>query len=274
MRSVIVDYVRERMTERRGGDAPHVTLNSQIGDDAGAGETEILRVMRRSMSWRSWTCASSRSLRCAISRHDGDRDAEASASRIERSDAMGEGAAPAGGGAPVALQPATPNPTGAHLIASCPVLRSIPLRIGCDHQGGMTARRLSRGERVGQGGRSGLQVRHRRRGVGRARPAARQGTRPAGAAACRLDRGARAAIRRAEAAPARAAVARPGIETDDFLNRLPQFDAGDWVPAGARVGQPGDLIGPYRLVASSAAAVWARCGWRSAPTGSSIAPSL
>jgi RNA polymerase sigma factor (TIGR02999 family) len=44
MRSVIVDYVRERMTERRGGDAPHVTLNSQIGDDAGAGETEILRV--------------------------------------------------------------------------------------------------------------------------------------------------------------------------------------------------------------------------------------
>ena len=40
----------------------------------------------------------------------------------------------------------------------------------------------------------------------------------------------------------------PGIETDDFLNRLPQFDAGDWVPPGARVGQPGDLIGPYRLV--------------------------
>ena len=32
MRSVIVDYVRERMAERRGGDAPHVTLNSQIGD--------------------------------------------------------------------------------------------------------------------------------------------------------------------------------------------------------------------------------------------------
>ena len=44
MRSVIVDYVRERMAERRGGDAPHVTLNSQIGDDSGAGETEILRV--------------------------------------------------------------------------------------------------------------------------------------------------------------------------------------------------------------------------------------
>ena len=44
MRSVIVDYVRERMAERRGGDAPHVTLNSQIGDDPRAGETEILRV--------------------------------------------------------------------------------------------------------------------------------------------------------------------------------------------------------------------------------------
>ena len=44
MRSVIVDYVRGRMAERRGGGAPHVTLNSQIGDDTGTGETEILRV--------------------------------------------------------------------------------------------------------------------------------------------------------------------------------------------------------------------------------------
>ena len=42
----------------------------------------------------------------------------------------------------------------------------------------------------------------------------------------------------------------PGVETDDFLNRLPQFDfdAGDWAPAGARVDQPGDQVGPYRLV--------------------------
>ena len=43
---------------------------------------------------------------------------------------------------------------------------------------------------------------------------------------------------------------RPGVATDDFLNRLPQldFDAGDWAPAGARVDQPGDQVGPYRLV--------------------------
>ncbi len=39
-----------------------------------------------------------------------------------------------------------------------------------------------------------------------------------------------------------------GIETDDFLNRLPQFDVGDWMPPGVRVDQPGDRIGPYRLV--------------------------
>ena len=31
MRSVIVDFVRERRAQRRGGDAQHVTLNSEIG---------------------------------------------------------------------------------------------------------------------------------------------------------------------------------------------------------------------------------------------------
>jgi RNA polymerase sigma factor (TIGR02999 family) len=44
MRSVIVDFVRERSTQRRGGDVPHVTLNSHIGDVASEGEGEILRV--------------------------------------------------------------------------------------------------------------------------------------------------------------------------------------------------------------------------------------
>lgn len=44
MRSVVVDFVRERMAERRGGAAPHVTLNTQINDAAASGEEEILRV--------------------------------------------------------------------------------------------------------------------------------------------------------------------------------------------------------------------------------------
>jgi len=44
MRSVIVDFVRERLAERRGGDAVRVTLNSQISDATGTGESEILRV--------------------------------------------------------------------------------------------------------------------------------------------------------------------------------------------------------------------------------------
>jgi RNA polymerase sigma factor (TIGR02999 family) len=44
MRSVIVDFVRERLAQRRGGDAVHVTLNSEIGDVTGAGESEILKV--------------------------------------------------------------------------------------------------------------------------------------------------------------------------------------------------------------------------------------
>jgi len=45
MRSVIVDFIRERCAERHGGDALHVTLNSEI--DAGktdADENEILGV--------------------------------------------------------------------------------------------------------------------------------------------------------------------------------------------------------------------------------------
>ena len=45
MRSVIVDFIRERRAERRGGGAPHVTLNSEIGDGAtGRDEDEILGV--------------------------------------------------------------------------------------------------------------------------------------------------------------------------------------------------------------------------------------
>jgi RNA polymerase sigma factor (TIGR02999 family) len=44
MRSVIVDFVREKLAQRRGGDAVHVTLNSEIGDVISGGESEILKV--------------------------------------------------------------------------------------------------------------------------------------------------------------------------------------------------------------------------------------
>ena len=44
MRSVIVDFVRERVALRRGGDAVHVTLNTEIGDGLQTGEAEILHV--------------------------------------------------------------------------------------------------------------------------------------------------------------------------------------------------------------------------------------
>lgn len=44
MRSVIVDFVRERRAERHGGQAQHVTLNSEIHDDSTASEDEILGV--------------------------------------------------------------------------------------------------------------------------------------------------------------------------------------------------------------------------------------
>ena len=44
MRSVIVDFVRARVALRRGGDAVHVTLNTELGDGLSDGEAEILNV--------------------------------------------------------------------------------------------------------------------------------------------------------------------------------------------------------------------------------------
>jgi len=44
MRSVVIDFVRESQAKRRGGGAPHVTLNTGVVDSVAAGETEVLRV--------------------------------------------------------------------------------------------------------------------------------------------------------------------------------------------------------------------------------------
>jgi RNA polymerase sigma factor (TIGR02999 family) len=44
MRSVIVDCVRERQAERRGGEALHVTLNTEAGDAMSGAQEEIIRV--------------------------------------------------------------------------------------------------------------------------------------------------------------------------------------------------------------------------------------
>jgi RNA polymerase sigma factor (TIGR02999 family) len=44
MRSIIVDFARQRLAERRGGDAVHVTYTVQLADGHAAGEQEILRV--------------------------------------------------------------------------------------------------------------------------------------------------------------------------------------------------------------------------------------
>jgi RNA polymerase sigma factor (TIGR02999 family) len=44
MRSVIVDFVRERRAQRRGGDVVHVTLDTNASEAVDTGEEEILRV--------------------------------------------------------------------------------------------------------------------------------------------------------------------------------------------------------------------------------------
>ncbi|MEO8154115.1 MAG: ECF-type sigma factor [Rhizobacter sp.] len=44
MRSIVVDFARARLAERRGGHAPHETLDSTLGDSIPGGEAEILSV--------------------------------------------------------------------------------------------------------------------------------------------------------------------------------------------------------------------------------------
>jgi RNA polymerase sigma factor (TIGR02999 family) len=44
MRSVIVDLVRKRHSERHGGNVQHVTLNTDIAENAHASEEEIIRI--------------------------------------------------------------------------------------------------------------------------------------------------------------------------------------------------------------------------------------
>jgi len=44
MRSVIVDYARRRLAERRGGDRARIELTTSIASDAPGGESEILNV--------------------------------------------------------------------------------------------------------------------------------------------------------------------------------------------------------------------------------------
>jgi len=44
MRSVIVDYVRRRGAEKRGGDVDHVTLDTGVAESLGATDDEIVEV--------------------------------------------------------------------------------------------------------------------------------------------------------------------------------------------------------------------------------------
>jgi RNA polymerase sigma factor (TIGR02999 family) len=44
MRSVIIDAVRERQAERRGGDLDRLTLDTQLIDKLPAGEDELLEI--------------------------------------------------------------------------------------------------------------------------------------------------------------------------------------------------------------------------------------
>jgi RNA polymerase sigma factor (TIGR02999 family) len=44
MRSVIVDFARARLAERRGGAADHVVLDTELGDKLAAPENDVLRV--------------------------------------------------------------------------------------------------------------------------------------------------------------------------------------------------------------------------------------
>ena len=44
MRSIVIDFVRRRSAERRGGDAEHVTLDTRAAESLGSSDDEILAV--------------------------------------------------------------------------------------------------------------------------------------------------------------------------------------------------------------------------------------
>lgn len=44
MRSIVIDFVRRRRAGRRGGDAEHITLDTQAAEQLGASDDEILAV--------------------------------------------------------------------------------------------------------------------------------------------------------------------------------------------------------------------------------------
>lgn len=44
MRSVVVDYLRRKLADRRGGGAEHITLNTGLGEELAASDEEILEV--------------------------------------------------------------------------------------------------------------------------------------------------------------------------------------------------------------------------------------
>src|SRR5258708_36582824 len=44
MRSIVVDFARERLALRRGGNSPHLTLGTDIADPAAPAEEEAVRV--------------------------------------------------------------------------------------------------------------------------------------------------------------------------------------------------------------------------------------
>jgi RNA polymerase sigma factor (TIGR02999 family) len=44
VRSIVVDFVRKRSAEQRGGDVDHVTLNTEVAQSVGAEDEEILLV--------------------------------------------------------------------------------------------------------------------------------------------------------------------------------------------------------------------------------------
>ena len=61
------------------------------------------------------------------------------------------------------------------------------------------------------------------------------------------------------------------VETGEFLSTLPKFSAAADL-ARSPSASPGEQVGgPTGWCANSAAAAWARCGWRNAPTVSSSA---
>ncbi|MFL6602606.1 MAG: ECF-type sigma factor [Steroidobacteraceae bacterium] len=105
MRSVIVNSLRERLAQKRGGDRRPLTLSTNLAANIASRETRFSGCMRRWTTWRRQTLVWPRWHRCATLVGTASRNCRNTGNyRTHGATRLGEGAADPRGGAAVSHQ--------------------------------------------------------------------------------------------------------------------------------------------------------------------------